>query len=63
MQNKNSKNIVKKLILGQTITIKFIFSQECYEKTGMIIKIDRLKEILYLPNSIIPFSSIVSITF
>lgn len=52
---------LNKLILGQTITVKFLNIVDYIEKTGMIIKIDRINKMLYLPNLEIPFSSILAI--
>lgn len=59
--NESSKKI-KKIILGQTITVKFFFSEKTIEQTGMVIKIDLEEKILHLPNRKIPFSSIINIT-
>lgn len=50
-----------KLILGQTITVRFLNIADYIEKTGMIIKIDRMNKMLYLPNVEIPFSNILAI--
>ncbi len=60
-KERSVEEIVKQLILGQTITIKFFNYNECIEKTGMIIKIDKDSCILHLPNLKIPFTSIVAI--
>lgn len=57
-----TNNIIKKLILGQTITIEFYSATTSMETTGMIIKIDHLKKNLHLPNLCIPFSKIIKIT-
>lgn len=57
-----SNDILKKLILGQTITIKFYHLAKFREITGMIIKIDQKSKLLYLPNLCIPFSNIITIT-
>lgn len=55
-------NIIRKLILGQTITIRFQHLTDLIEITGMIIKIDIKERTLHLPNLSIPFTSIVQIT-
>lgn len=57
-----TNDIIKKLILGQTITIKFHYLAESKEVTGMIIKIDKVKKNLYLPNHCIPFANIIMIS-
>lgn len=56
-----TNDIIKKLILGQTITIKFHYLTELKEVTGMIIKIDKVEKNLYLPNCCIPFANIITI--
>lgn len=55
------EEILKQLILGQTITIRFLNITEYIERTGMIIKIDKINNILYLPNLKIPFDNIIAI--
>ncbi len=58
---KEPNDIIKGLILGQTITIKFNYLKKAFKTTGMIIKIDKTKKWLYLPNICIPFSNIITI--
>jgi len=53
--------ILEKVILGQTITINFLFLTRAIKITGMIIKIDKSEEALYLPNFKIPFNYILDI--
>ena len=60
-QEQKIEEHLKKLILGQTVTIKFLNINQYTEQTGMIIKIDKVKEILYLPNLKIPFADIIAI--
>lgn len=55
-------DIIRKLILGQTITIRFKYLTNLLETTGMIIKIDIKRKILHLPNLSIPFENIIQIT-
>lgn len=57
-----TNDIIKKLMLGQTITIKFHCLAESKEVTGMIIKIDKVEKNLYLPNCCIPFANIIMIS-
>ena len=52
---------LKKLILGQTVTVKFRFLAKSIEVRDMIIKIDPLENILYLANFKIPFQDIIMI--
>lgn len=55
-------NIIRKLILGQTITIRYQNLTGLVVATGMIIKIDKKTNTLHLPNLSIPFSNIIQIT-
>lgn len=48
--------VFNKIFLGQKINVKYLSSDDYTESEGMIIKIDKNKKILYLPNIIIPFS-------
>lgn len=63
MKNRSTNsNNIKKLILGQTIIIKYQDNKDSIIATGMIIKIDKLANLLYLPNIIIPFDNIINVT-
>lgn len=63
MKNRSTNsNNIKKLILGQTIIIKYQDNKDSIIATGMIIKIDKLANLLYLPNITIPFANIINVT-
>ncbi len=53
--------VFNKIFLGQKINVKYLSSDDYTESEGMIIKIDKNKKILYLPNIIIPFCNIIEI--
>ncbi len=53
--------VFNKIFLGQKISVKYLSSDDYLESEGMIIKIDKNKKILYLPNIIIPFYNIIEI--
>lgn len=54
-------SVLKKLILGQTVTVKFRFLAKSIEVRDMIIKIDSLENVLYLASFQIPFRDIITI--
>lgn len=58
---QNNLQIIKKLILGQKVTIKYKILSSYVEKTGMLLKIDLVNEYLHLPNIAIPFANIITI--
>ncbi len=62
LKTDNINILLRRIMLGQKVNIKYYYFNQILEKEGMIIKIDKKNKLLYLPNFFISFSKIITIS-